>query len=47
MPPMNEDTSWFYDMLGALLEVARPNGGLDDKAFLKDMLDGINMQLDE
>jgi len=41
--PMGEDTSWFEHMLDALLEVARPNTGLDPegKAFLADMVRGI------
>ena len=34
---------WFGYMLDAVLEVARPNSGLDGQAreFLKDMRDGI------
>lgn len=49
MPGMDEDTEWFRDMLMALLEVARPNTGLDDedKEFLRDMLTGINSMLED
>jgi hypothetical protein len=41
--PMSDDTAWFSNMLTALLEVARPNSGLDEegRAFLKDMREGI------
>ena len=47
IPPMNEDTGWFYDMLRVVLEIARPNTGIDDenKAFLQDMLEGIGKSL--
>jgi hypothetical protein len=43
IPPMDENTSWFYDMLRVALEIARPNTGVNDenKQFLKDMLYGI------
>jgi hypothetical protein len=43
IPPMGEHTDWFGYMLDAVLEVARPNSGLDGEAreFLKDMRDGI------
>lgn len=43
IPPMGDQTEWFGYMLDAVLEVARPNSGLDGQAreFLKDMLDGI------
>jgi len=43
IPPMEDDLLWFDHMLQALLEVARPNTGLDarSKPFLKDMLRGI------
>lgn len=43
IPPMGDDTEWFGYMLDAVLEVARPNSGLDRQArqFLKDMRDGI------
>jgi hypothetical protein len=42
--PMGENLYWFRTTLGALLEVARPNSGLDEsgREFLKDMRDGIN-----
>ena len=45
---MGNDTEWFGEMLRALIEVARPNSGLDDqgKEFLNDMLDGIQEQLE-
>src|SRR5258707_5983644 len=47
IPPMDDDTRWFSDMLAALIEVARPNAGLDERgqAFLKDMLEGIRSRL--
>jgi hypothetical protein len=40
---MGDHTEWFGYMLDAVLEVARPNSGLDGQAreFLKDMRDGI------
>ena len=40
IPPMDEDTQWFYDMLRVVLEIARPNSGIDEenKEFLRDML---------
>lgn len=43
MPPMGDHTDWFGYMLDAVLEVARPNSGLDGRAreFLEDMRDGI------
>jgi hypothetical protein len=42
-PPFGDHTEWFGYMLDAVLEVARPNSGLDGQAreFLKDMRDGI------
>jgi hypothetical protein len=42
-PPMGDQTEWFGYMLDAVLEVARPNSGLDGQAreFLTDMLNGI------
>jgi hypothetical protein len=48
MPMMGDDTQWFENMLTALLEVARPNSGLDEsgRAFLYDMADGIEATLD-
>jgi hypothetical protein len=41
--PLGRPSGWFGYMLDAVLEVARPNSGLDGQAreFLKDMLDGI------
>lgn len=41
--PMADETQRFSIMLCVVLEIARPNHGLDEaaKAFLKDMLDGI------
>jgi hypothetical protein len=46
-PPMDEDTQWFYDMLRVVLEIARPNTGIDEenKEFLRDMRDGIEKSL--
>jgi hypothetical protein len=43
IPPMGDHTEWLGYMLDALLEVARPNSGLDGRAreFLNDMLEGI------
>jgi hypothetical protein len=43
IPPMGDHTEWLGYMLDALLEVARPNSGLDGQAreFLNDMLEGI------
>ena len=43
VPLMGDHTEWFGYMLDAVLEVARPNSGLDGQAreFLKDMRDGI------
>lgn len=43
IPPMGDDVQWFENMLQALVEIARPNTGLDQrsKPFLKDMLHGI------
>jgi hypothetical protein len=45
--PFGDDTRWFENMLTALLEVARPNSGLDlnGRAFLRDMMDGIEDSL--
>jgi hypothetical protein len=47
IPPMDENTQWFSEMLRAVLEIARPNTGIDEenKAFLRDMLDGIQRSL--
>src|SRR5262249_42367834 len=43
IPPMGDGTEGFGHILDAVLEVARPNSGLDGQAreFLKDMRDGI------
>jgi hypothetical protein len=43
IPPMGDHTEWFGYMLDAVLEVARPNSGLEGQAreFLNDMRDGI------
>jgi hypothetical protein len=43
MPPMEEDTFWFFNMLRVVLEIARPNTGIEpgNKEFLKDMIHGI------
>jgi hypothetical protein len=46
--PRDEDvTGWFLGTLTALLEVARPNTGLDERGqeFLKDMREGIDSVL--
>jgi hypothetical protein len=47
--PMGDDTEWFEHMLRALLEVARPNSGLEvsGKAFLLDLEEGIHGVLEE
>jgi len=47
--PTGDDPRWFEDMLGAVLEVARPNSGLTEKGqeFLYDMLDGITGVLED
>jgi hypothetical protein len=47
IPPMDEDTQWFYEMMRVALEIARPNTGIaeENKAFLRDMLDGIQKSL--
>jgi hypothetical protein len=49
IPPMGDDTSWFSDMLEAMLKVAYPNSGLDGevKAFLGDLLRRIATFMDE
>jgi hypothetical protein len=48
-PPFGDDTLWFEFMLSAVVEVARPNSGLDQdgQAILHDMLDGIQSSLAE
>lgn len=47
IPPMQEDTRWFTEMLRAVLEIARPNTGVDadNKEFLRDLLHGIEQSL--
>jgi hypothetical protein len=42
-PPMDDNTRWFYNKLRVVLEIARPNAGIDEenKEFLRDMLQGI------
>lgn len=49
MPPMDDDTRWFYNMLQVVLEIARPNTGIDEenKEFLRDMLQGIEEALSD
>jgi hypothetical protein len=44
MPPMDDNTMWFYNMLRVALEIARPNTGVEEenKEFLRDMRDGID-----
>jgi len=43
IPPMRDDTRWFSDMLGVLLELACPNMGVPQEfdRFYKDIEDGI------
>ena len=45
--PSGDDTRWFTGTLMTLLEVARPNAGVNDSArpFLKDMQDGIEQTM--
>ncbi|MBI3699427.1 MAG: hypothetical protein HY242_03140 [Afipia sp.] len=47
IPPMDDDTGWFYDMLRVVLDIARPNTSVaaEDKEFLRDMLEGIGKSL--
>jgi hypothetical protein len=47
--PMGDDPTWFEYMMRALIEVARPNTGLDreNKAFLLDLEQGIHSLLEE
>ena len=47
MPPMDDNTVWFSEMLRAVLEIARPNTGVDEenKEFLRDMRNGIEVSL--
>ncbi|MDB5601184.1 MAG: hypothetical protein JWN71_3228 [Xanthobacteraceae bacterium] len=42
--PRGDNIYWFEDILGTLIEIARPNTGLDERGreFLQDMADGIN-----
>jgi hypothetical protein len=49
MPPMDEDTGWFCYMLRAVLEIARPNTGVEEenKEFLRDMLQGIEQSMSD
>lgn len=43
IPPMENNTVWFQNMLDVILSIACPNQGLtgDGKYFLRDLLDGI------
>jgi hypothetical protein len=43
MPPMRDDTHWFYDMLQVLIELACPNTGASREleAFYQDIEEGI------
>ena len=47
MPPMDDNTVWFSEMLRAVLEIARPNTGVEEenKAFLRDVRQGIDRVL--
>ena len=49
IPPMDDNTVWFSEMLRAVLEIARPNTSVEEenKAFLRDMRNGINRALGE
>jgi hypothetical protein len=49
VPPIDDDTRWFYNKLRVVLEIARPNAGIDDenKEFLRDMLQGIEESLSD
>lgn len=49
IPPMGDDTLWFSHMLSAVLEIAGPNAVVDEqnKAFLKDMADGIDSAISD
>jgi hypothetical protein len=46
---MGDDTLWFSHMLSAVLEIAGPNAVVDEqnKAFLKDMADGIDSAISD
>ena len=43
MPPMRDDTDWFYEMLQVLVELACPNtaGSPELEAFYRDIEEGI------
>jgi hypothetical protein len=46
IPPMKNDTAWFWNMLSAVVEVARPNtGSVEGEAlsFLDDIQQGITI----
>jgi hypothetical protein len=47
IPPMDDNTMWFYNMASVLMEIARPNTVVDErgKPFLEEMLTGINKSL--
>jgi hypothetical protein len=49
IPPMADDTQWFANMLDAVIELARPNTGLDEqaRAFLDDIRQGIDTVIEE
>jgi hypothetical protein len=49
IPPMDDNTMWFYNMLSVVVEIARPNTVVDErgKPFLEEMLTGINELLTE
>lgn len=44
MPPMREDTGWFYDMLQVLIELACPNsaGSCELEPFFQNIEEGIS-----
>jgi hypothetical protein len=43
MPPMRDDTKWFYDMLQVLIDLACPNTGASPELeiFFRDIEEGI------
>jgi hypothetical protein len=47
IPPMDDDTMWFYNMLSVVVEISRPNTvvGEREKLFLEEMLQGIHESL--
>jgi hypothetical protein len=49
IPPMDDNTMWFYNMLSVVVEIARPNTVVDErgKPFLEEMLTGINESLSD